>query len=83
MTEPSSSEETGPDPFQQMGGSDADAPSSFGPSGSSQADDPFAQAKIQASFALSAARAWVKENQKATMLGAFATGVVIGALFRD
>jgi hypothetical protein len=29
------------------------------------------------------ARMWVKEHQTATMLGAFAAGVFVGALSRD
>jgi hypothetical protein len=83
MTESSSSDEKGPDPFQQMGGSDTDAHPSFDPPDSSSMDDPLSSAKVQASFALDMARAWVKDHQKATMLGAFASGVVLGALFRD
>jgi hypothetical protein len=37
----------------------------------------------RSAFALKMARLWVEEHQTATMLGAFATGVVVGALFRD
>lgn len=35
------------------------------------------------SFAGDVARIWVQEHQKATMLGAFAVGVFVGALLRD
>jgi len=35
------------------------------------------------SFALDMARLWAKQHQKATMLGAFAAGVFVGALLRD
>jgi hypothetical protein len=35
------------------------------------------------SFALKMARLWVKRHQKASMLGAFAAGVFIGAMVRD
>lgn len=83
MTDAPSSDENGSDPFQQMGDSDPDAPPSFDPPGSAGMDDPLSSAKVQASFALDVARAWIKDHQKATMLGAFASGVVLGALFRD
>lgn len=36
-----------------------------------------------ASFALDMARLWVQEHQKASMLGAFAVGVFVGAMLRD
>lgn len=35
------------------------------------------------SFALDMARLWVQQHQKASMLGAFGVGVLIGALLRD
>lgn len=35
------------------------------------------------SFALDMARLWVQRHQKASMLGAFAAGVFVGALLRD
>lgn len=38
---------------------------------------------LDASLALHVARSWIKQHQKATMLGALAAGVVIGSLFRD
>lgn len=37
----------------------------------------------QAAFAFSAAKHWVREHQKASMLGALAAGVFIGVLIRD
>jgi len=37
----------------------------------------------RSAFALDMARMWMKEHQKATMLGAFAVGVFAGALLRD
>ena len=37
----------------------------------------------RSAFALDMARMWVKTNQKKAMLGAFATGVFVGSLFRD
>lgn len=36
-----------------------------------------------ASFALEGARLWVQQHQKASMLGAFAVGVFVGAMLRD
>jgi len=36
-----------------------------------------------ATIALDMAQVWIKENQTTTMLGAFAAGVFVGALFRD
>jgi hypothetical protein len=38
---------------------------------------------LDASLALTVARSWVKQHQTLTMLGAFATGVVLGSLLRD
>ena len=37
----------------------------------------------RSAFAFDMARMWVKTNQKKAMLGAFAAGVFVGALFRD
>lgn len=37
----------------------------------------------RSAFAMEMARMWVKEHQTATMLGAFAAGVFVGALSRD
>jgi hypothetical protein len=38
---------------------------------------------VSPSFALDVARLWVQRHQKASMLGAFAVGVFVGALLRD
>lgn len=43
----------------------------------------FGQEEMEESFAVDMARLWVKQHQKATMLGAFAVGVFVGALLRD
>ncbi|MFB6231591.1 MAG: hypothetical protein ABEL04_10585 [Salinibacter sp.] len=47
-----------------------------GPSGPSGGSTP-------TSFYLEMAELWVQEHQKASMLGAFAVGVFVGALVRD
>lgn len=36
-----------------------------------------------ASLAVDIAKIWVQEHQKASMLGAFAVGVFVGAMLRD
>ncbi|MFB6248629.1 MAG: hypothetical protein ABEL97_08680 [Salinibacter sp.] len=47
-------------------------------------DEPGAGGSLlDASLALGVARSWVKQHQTLTMLGAFATGVVLGSLLRD
>lgn len=38
---------------------------------------------LSASFAVDMARIWVQRHQKASMLGAFAVGVFVGALLRE
>jgi hypothetical protein len=43
----------------------------------------FGQEAPDESFAVDMARLWVKQHQKATMLGAFGVGVFVGALLRD
>jgi hypothetical protein len=71
----------GDDPFAEFGES-FDPPDGAGPAsgfGSSGARP----SGLDASVALSLARSWVKQHQKLTMLGAFATGVVLGSLLRD
>lgn len=70
----------GTDPFQQMGDSEE---SPFGASGQSEFEASVSSIKTQATVAFEVGKVWVKEHQKATMLGAFATGVVLGALIRD
>lgn len=37
----------------------------------------------RSTVALDMARMWVKDHQRTTMLGAFAVGVFVGALFRE
>ncbi len=39
--------------------------------------------EMSPSFALDMARLWVQQHQKASMLGAFAVGVFIGAMLPD
>lgn len=34
-------------------------------------------------FAADVAKIWIQEHQKASMLGAFAVGVFVGAMLRD
>ena len=69
------------DPFAEFEAS-FDAPDGpggggdFGPSGPSATG-------LNAALALDLARSWVKQHQKATMLGAFATGVLLGSLLRE
>lgn len=38
---------------------------------------------LSASFTVDMARLWVQRHQKASMLGAFAVGVFVGALLRE
>lgn len=66
----------------------ADAFSSFSEEGASSAWDetegfPDSLQGLDPSLAVDLARFWVKEHQKATMLGAFGVGVFIGVLIRD
>jgi hypothetical protein len=71
----------GDDPFAEFGDS-FDAPDGPGPAG--EFGGPEARPSgLDPSLALSLARSWVKQHQKLTMLGAFATGVVLGSLLRD
>jgi len=46
-------------------------------------DGPEFGDEMEGSFALDMARIWVKQHQKAAMLGAFGVGVFVGALLRD
>ena len=72
------------EPFSQ-------SPSSGGgenaPPWEQEGGDPFARGTgddgMSPSFALKMARLWVQRHQKASMLGAFAVGVFIGAMVRD
>jgi hypothetical protein len=57
-----------------------------GPSSFGSADDPSFSAGEDAmgtSMMAEMASLWVREHQTASMLGAFATGVFLGALLRD
>lgn len=47
------------------------------------ADGPEFGDEMDGSFAVDMARIWVKQHQKAVMLGAFGVGVFVGALLRD
>ncbi len=69
------------DPFAEFGDS-FDAPDGPGPASGvgGPGDRP---SGLDATLALSLARSWVKQHQKLTMLGAFATGVVLGSLLRE
>lgn len=79
----------GDDPFAEFGDSfDApDGPGPNAPSGSNPASGlggaGAGSGGLDASLALGMARSWVEQHQKLTMLGAFATGVVLGSLLRD
>lgn len=74
------------DPFDEAGEPDS---SNFGPqharsqSAEASFEDTVSAAGMQASFAYHVARDWIKENQEASMIGAFAVGVVVGSLFRE
>lgn len=70
----------------------SDGPEAFGRDPFDGADDnPFSGGEAlggssrqdQARMAWDMARMWVKEHQTATMLGAFAAGVFVGAYVRD
>lgn len=73
------------DPQGTDGFSSAPGPSGERPEvGSSPfADEPASSMGDRSGFALEMARLWMKEHQTTTMLGAFAAGVFVGALFRD
>lgn len=82
--DPESPDPGSPDPFSSpppdddaAGVDEAEAP----PWGTE--DPEFGQEDPDESFAVDMARLWVKQHQKATMLGAFAVGVFVGALLRD
>lgn len=73
-----------PDPFPSSSGEDA---TDFGGEANAppwESENPeFGREDVEESFAADMARLWVKRHQKATMLGAFAAGVFVGALLRD
>ena len=80
---------SGPESSEPFSGSSRAGPGQGqnAPPWEQEGDDPFAGAAedggMSPSFALKMARLWVKEHQKASMLGAFAAGVFIGAMVRD
>ena len=61
------------DPFSSTP-ADGGMESPAGSSTSSPGTDP--------AFLMNMAKMWIKENQRSTMLGAFAVGVFVGSLFR-
>jgi hypothetical protein len=81
---PESPDPESPDPFSSpspdkdaVGFDEAEAPPW-------ETEDPeFGQEDPDESFAVDMARLWVKQYQKATMLGAFGIGVFVGALLRE
>lgn len=83
MTEesfPEGNEGFSPEPDRTEGGSRAQDPedfaSSFAPPEGASSDG------LDASFALTMAKTWIKDHQTKAMLGAFATGVVLGSMLR-
>lgn len=50
---------------------------------SPEESSPFSASGDQLSFAWNVARMWIKEHQQASMLGAFALGIFVGAYIRD
>lgn len=65
------------DPFSES--SSVEGPDA--PPWEGDADDPWSDESAP-SFAVDMARLWVKQNQKTSMLGAFAVGVFVGAMLR-
>lgn len=68
------------DPFSTSGTpiDEGQAPPSWEEAGQGSMPDD-----LSSSVALDMARLWVQQHQKATMLGAFAVGVFVGAMFRE
>jgi hypothetical protein len=83
MSNPSS-DPTPDDPFSTSGTpiDESDGPSWDENGPDPMADDPMAD-DLSSSVALDMARLWVQRHQKASMLGAFAVGVFVGAMLRD
>lgn len=81
-------DDTSPDPGtpESFSSSSADEPAGFDeakvPPWETE-EGEFGQEEMGGAFAVDMARLWVKQHQKATMLGAFAVGVFVGALLRD
>lgn len=65
------------DPFSSPDAGDPDSPPWASEEDAPGGDD------LSPSFAVDVARLWVRRHQKASMLGAFAVGVFVGALLRD
>lgn len=68
------------DPFSASAAQDSDANRGWEAEASISDGSSWAD---QSAVALELTRMWVKEHQTATMLGAFAVGVFVGALTRD
>ncbi len=79
-----SSDPDSPDPRSFSSAFDAGTdfdPQADAPPWNARADD--SREDFSPSFALNVARIWVQRHQKASMLGAFAVGVFVGAMLRD
>jgi len=78
MSNPSS-DPNSDDPFSSSGPPfDQERASSWEEEGRTSAGDD-----LSSSVAWDMARLWVQRHQKASMLGAFAVGVFVGAMLRD
>jgi hypothetical protein len=78
-----STEPDSPDPFSASSPSaEEGAPPPWEAEDVPMSDQP-AGDEMSPSFALDMARLWVQKHQKASMLGAFAVGVFIGAMLPD
>lgn len=83
MSEPQDSSEDDPfSPPEPEGENPFSEESPFGSSEAPDFDAPGAGSG-QLSMAWNVARMWIKEHQREAMLGAFATGVLVGAYLRD
>lgn len=79
-----SSDPDSPDPGSSSSAFDAGTdydPQTDAPPWNARADDPMEG--LSPSLAVDVARIWVQRHQKASMLGAFAVGVFVGAMLRD
>ena len=83
MSNPSS-DPTPDDPFSTSGTPiEESGASSWDENGPDPMDDDPMTEDLSSSVALDMARLWVQRHQKASMLGAFAVGVFVGAMLRD
>jgi hypothetical protein len=81
---PESPDSESPDPFSSPSPDDNAAGFNEAEAPPWETEDPeFGQEAPDESFAVDMARLWVKQYQKATMLGAFGIGVFVGALLRE